>query len=89
MVQSAVVLVRDLYPADTLKKAAHIIGHFESMPSPSLERVSVLFLTKEGKVSRSMYATDGLTGISDFVEHDGYFYLGSPYNTFLARVKAQ
>lgn len=88
MVQSSVVLVRDLYPTDFLKKAAHIIGHFESLPSPSLDQVSVLFLTREGKVSRSMYATDGLSGISDFVEHNGFFYLGSPYNTFLARVNA-
>jgi len=86
--QQAVTLLRDLYPHEMLKRTAHLIGHFESLPSPSVKRVTVLSLTKEGKISRSLHATDGLSGISDFVEFGGYYYLGSPFNTFLARVKA-
>ncbi|XP_054258503.1 adipocyte plasma membrane-associated protein Hemomucin-like isoform X2 [Macrosteles quadrilineatus] len=86
--QRAVSLLRDLYPHEVLKKTAHLIGHFESLPSPSVKRTTVLLLTKEGKISRSLHATDGLLGVSDFVEHDGHYYLGSPFNTYVARVKA-
>uniref|UniRef100_A0A1B6HU41 Strictosidine synthase conserved region domain-containing protein n=1 Tax=Homalodisca liturata TaxID=320908 RepID=A0A1B6HU41_9HEMI len=87
LVQAAVKLLRDLYPVKLLKKSAHIIGHFESLPAPSLVRVTVLFLTREGKVSRALFATDGLTGVSDCVQFGDYYYLGSPFNHFLARVR--
>uniref|UniRef100_A0A1B6M1N5 Strictosidine synthase conserved region domain-containing protein n=2 Tax=Graphocephala atropunctata TaxID=36148 RepID=A0A1B6M1N5_9HEMI len=88
LTQAVLKLLRDFYPVDLLKRSVHIVGHFESLPAPSVPRATVLFLTGEGKVSRSLYATDGLTGVSDCVRFGDYYYLGSPFNHFLARVKA-
>lgn len=52
-------------------------------------RTTIVFLNKDGKITKSLHATDSrISGISDCLEWNGYYYLGSPFNPFLARVKA-
>lgn len=64
------------------------MGHFESLPVTAGARVTVVRINKQGEIIESFHAIDGkIAGISDFLEFNGYYYLGSPFNTYLARVK--
>uniref|UniRef100_A0A1B6C3Z5 Strictosidine synthase conserved region domain-containing protein n=1 Tax=Clastoptera arizonana TaxID=38151 RepID=A0A1B6C3Z5_9HEMI len=83
--------IQQFYPNYYTAIAKHWIGHFESLDvllgKPT--RITVLFINKDGKITKSLHGTDmKISGISDFIEWNGYYYLGSPFNTFLGRVKA-
>ena len=66
------------------------LGQYETFQEllPSVRRVTIVKIDKEGKIIESLHATDGrITAISDIEFVDDYAYLGSPYNKYLARVQ--
>merc|ERR1711862_231362 len=84
-----------LVPHDFLKTASHHIAHCEHNIMAALKAgadehyVMIAELDQEGKVVNSWHSPNGpLNHISEGYHHtDGYIYLGSPYNTYVARVK--
>ncbi|XP_066996419.2 adipocyte plasma membrane-associated protein Hemomucin [Anabrus simplex] len=88
MIEMPFHYVNRIYPNYYTKRAAHWIGHFESISMLTPKRVSVLQLDVNGKVKTSFHCLDGsLTGISDVEVFEGAFYFGSPYTAYLGRVK--
>uniref|UniRef100_A0A1B6I6F1 Strictosidine synthase conserved region domain-containing protein n=1 Tax=Homalodisca liturata TaxID=320908 RepID=A0A1B6I6F1_9HEMI len=78
------------YPNFNSKVYSYWIGSFSMVPQFMLsQRSSVIFFNEDGKITRSLYATDKkICCISDFVEFNNFYYLGSFSNPYLARVKA-
>lgn len=88
LVEAPAEFVEKVYPNYYTKRLIHWVGHFESLPIAGGERVTVVRINKQGEIIESLHATDGkIAGISDFLQFNGYYYLGSPFNTYLARVK--
>ncbi|KAL1130102.1 hypothetical protein AAG570_013041 [Ranatra chinensis] len=80
--------INKYFPTYYTKRAEHWIGHFESLKWLYGDRVTIVSLDNEGRITGSLHATDGkISSISDIINLNGYYYLGSPYNTYLARVK--
>ncbi|BES90090.1 Strictosidine synthase [Nesidiocoris tenuis] len=93
MAQWVVGEINNLYQTTLLERAYHMIGHFE-MLHPIQKyveepRATCVFLDESsGKITGSVHATDGnVVGVSGMVVHNGYFYLASPFNEYLARRK--
>ncbi|XP_049776721.1 adipocyte plasma membrane-associated protein Hemomucin-like [Schistocerca cancellata] len=82
--------IERFYPNYYVKRATHWIGHFESVRFMEPKRFTLLRLGKDGKVLESMHCLDGtLSGISDVVEFEDALYFGSPYNTYIGRIKLE
>jgi hypothetical protein len=77
-----------IYPNYYAKRIVHWIGHFESVSGLGAKGTVILQLGVDGKIKHSYHNTDGsLSGMSEAHWFDGAFYLGSPYNTYVGRVK--
>jgi hypothetical protein len=77
-----------IYPNSYTKSIVHWIGHFESLNGLGQKGSVILQLDVDGKIKHSYHNTDGsLSAISEAHWFDGAFYLGSPYNTYVGRVK--
>ncbi|XP_021935235.1 LOW QUALITY PROTEIN: adipocyte plasma membrane-associated protein-like [Zootermopsis nevadensis] len=80
--------INNIYPNYYAKRIVHWIGHFISARGLSAQDTVILQLDVDGKIKHSYHNTDGsLSGISEAHWFDGAFYLGSPYNTYVGRVK--
>ncbi|XP_024082385.1 adipocyte plasma membrane-associated protein-like isoform X2 [Cimex lectularius] len=88
--QMLVKTVSNIYQHVLLDKLAHWIGHFEMLRITSAPRMTVIVLNKNGDIIESLHATDGKVAyLSSLVQFNGFYYLGSPYNSYLGRVKIQ
>jgi hypothetical protein len=77
-----------IYPNYYAKRMVHWIGHFESAHGLCPPGSIILQLDADGKIKHSYHNTDGsVSGISEAHWFDGALYLGSPYNTYVGRVK--
>ncbi|KAG8233760.1 hypothetical protein J437_LFUL003831 [Ladona fulva] len=82
--------VEMIMPNAYTKKAVHWIGNFESIQFMIPSGARALDVDSKGKIIGSLHCSDGsLTSISEVVFHDRTYYLGSPYNTYLGRVKTR
>ncbi|KAF6216703.1 hypothetical protein GE061_001049 [Apolygus lucorum] len=91
LAQLTVREINTLFPNLWLTRAHHLIGHFEMIAPLKVfdePRATVLLINHEGQITNCLHATDGnVTSVSSMVIHNGYYYLGSPFNNYLARVK--
>ncbi|CAH1394341.1 unnamed protein product [Nezara viridula] len=90
LVEYIIEILDSLYPSIYLKKINHWIGHFESLHSISTPAGAiVLFIDNTGRIVQTLSTTDNnISGISSMIPFQGYYYLGSPFNPYLGRVKA-
>lgn len=78
----------NLYPCNQGLKIIQMIGHFEMLVPFLPTRATVLEVDENGKVLQSYHSIDGpVRSLSDVEIYQGHLYLGSPYNTYLGRVK--
>lgn len=79
--------IDSFYPNIYCKKAAHLIGHFESVSfikSIITPHLTILKINEKGTILSSWSSTDGkVSGISDIEVIGDKLYLGSPFNKFL------
>ncbi|GLG97334.1 hypothetical protein R5R35_002460 [Gryllus longicercus] len=76
------------FPHYYLQRAIHWLGHFESVSAMSPKRTTILHLDLDGNVVESFHGNDStVSGISSVEIFEDAFYLGSPYNTYIGRVK--
>ncbi|XP_039282648.1 adipocyte plasma membrane-associated protein [Nilaparvata lugens] len=90
-------LLSESFPSSLfLKKAHHWVGHFESVDVFSHgTRVTVVLTNEAGDIVESLHSEHigwypeeaGISDICDIEPFRGYYYLGSPFNNYLARVK--
>lgn len=79
-------LLRDDFPEDVKKVIKGYVGSFMQMGFAIPPRATLLRVDWEGNIRDAFYATDGtISAISQGVVHDGYLYMGSPFNNFIAR----
>jgi len=81
-----------ILPNDQFKMVAHHLGHLKYTAEVlSKQKYGlVVELNDKGEVTKSWQSPDGsIKSISEAYLHpgDGYIYLGSPYNDYIARVK--
>jgi hypothetical protein len=77
-----------IYPNYYAKRMVHWIGHFETLRGLGAPGTIILQLDVDGKIKHSYHNTDGsLSDISEAHWFDGALYLGSPFNTYVGRVK--
>ena len=77
-----------IYPNYYAKRVVHWIGHFESVRGLNAPGSVILQLDVDGKIKHSYHNTDeSFSGISEAHWFDGALYLGSPFNTYIGRVK--
>lgn len=82
-----------LYPTSMVEKIIHWLGHFEMLQTIGLSNsnhsVSII-MDYNGNIVDSLHATDSSVAyISGLVKFKNYYYLASPYNPYLARVKSE
>jgi len=64
------------------------IGNFETLLPLFPKGLLIVQLDQQGKVVSSLQSTDNkVTSVSDLVLVGNYYYLGSPFNDFLGRLK--
>ncbi|XP_055544207.1 adipocyte plasma membrane-associated protein Hemomucin [Wyeomyia smithii] len=81
-------LLHQVWPSTHSLRLLHTIGHFETMSFLTADRVTIVRLNWEGHIIGSLHGFDrSVSSISHVAELGDYLYLGSPYNTYLARVK--
>ncbi|XP_073999261.1 adipocyte plasma membrane-associated protein Hemomucin-like isoform X2 [Rhodnius prolixus] len=92
LIESTFKILHHLCPTSVVEKIIHMLGHFEMLPMiipPSNHSVSVV-LDYKGNIVDSFHATDNtVTAVSGLVKFKNYYYLASPFNPYLARVKVQ
>ncbi|XP_015120142.1 adipocyte plasma membrane-associated protein [Diachasma alloeum] len=79
--------LEQVYPNYYSKKIIHSIGHFESSAFLLEKSVTVLRIDPHGHILDVLQASDGqINTITSAFPHDGYLWLGSFSNDYLARV---
>jgi hypothetical protein len=88
LLEMSVDQIDQIYPNNYAKRLFHWIGHFESVNRLAKKGAVVLQLDADGNIKHSYHNTDGsLSGIGEAHWFDGAFFLGSPYNMYVGRVK--
>lgn len=81
-------LLKDEFPESVKKVITGYVGSFEQMGFAIPPRASVIRIDWNGVIREALYATDGSVGsFSHATVYDGYLYLGSPFNDFIARYR--
>lgn len=81
-------LLKDEFPESVKKVISGYVGSFEQMGFAIPPRATVLRIDWDGIIREALYATDGSVGsFSHATVFDGYLYLGSPFNDFIARYR--
>ncbi|XP_071453915.1 adipocyte plasma membrane-associated protein Hemomucin-like [Hetaerina americana] len=82
--------VDSIVPNTYTKKVVHWIGSFETVSDIAPSNARTLEVDEKGQVIGSLHCTDGsLKHISEVLFHDKTYYLASPYNEYLGRVKTR
>nr|XP_018898205.1 PREDICTED: adipocyte plasma membrane-associated protein-like [Bemisia tabaci] len=80
--------IQDVYPTNLCKKMIFYMAHHDSTAWFIFNTHGIaLVYDDDGNLVKSLHSTDGiLPYISDVVELDGHYYVGSPYNSFIGKV---
>ena len=79
--------IETVYPNKISKAGLHFVGHLETLLWISPVKTTLLEFNWSGDVVRSYHGSDGsFPHLSDVFIHNGYLYMGSPYNNFLGRI---
>ncbi|XP_054262872.1 adipocyte plasma membrane-associated protein Hemomucin-like [Macrosteles quadrilineatus] len=82
------LLMNEYYPTYLSKIYAHWVGSFGMIPLITNKRTTVIVFNEKGDAISSLHSTDGrISSITDIASLEGYYYLGSYTNPYLARVK--
>lgn len=88
LIEAPTKFIDEVFPNYYMKQLKYWLANIESISLTSGKRITVVRLNKEGEIIESLHSTDGkITMISDIITFNGYYYLGSPFNRYLARVK--
>lgn len=81
-------LLQDIYPSSFNLRLMHSIGTFEGLRGLDTKKTSiVLRMDKAGNMLEGLYADDGTVhSLCAAFIHDGYLWLGSPFNEYVMRV---
>lgn len=81
-------LMRKDFPLYVQAAIGGYIGSFEQLGFALGPRTTILRVDWEGNILEALYATDGsVIQLSHAVYQDGYLYMGSPFNDYIARYK--
>ncbi|KAH8417708.1 hypothetical protein KR222_004680 [Zaprionus bogoriensis] len=81
--------INSVYPNRFSQRFVHFVGHGESIKSLTPKRTTVVRLDWNGNIVGSLHGSDGtVSGVSHVLEFQDQLYLGSPFNSYLARVKS-
>ncbi|XP_011306683.1 adipocyte plasma membrane-associated protein [Fopius arisanus] len=87
LVEAPFKFLQQIYPNYYSKKLIHGIGHFKYSGILNDNSVIVLRLDPQGKILDVLDTSDGrISTITSAFVHDGYLWLGSFVNDYLARV---
>lgn len=81
-------LLKPEFPEDVKKTISSYIGSFGQLGFALAPRTTMLRLDWDGNIVQALHATDGsVAALSHAVQKDGYLYMGSPFNNFIAKYK--
>lgn len=64
------------------------VGHFESIEMLVGKSAKIFVVNENGDIKRIFSSDDGkISHVCDIIEFNGYYYLGSPFNNFVGRIK--
>ena len=88
LIEAPFKLLQDVYPNYYAERVLYSVGSFDSSGMFDTERLSVVLrMDKTGNVLDALYSEDETAyGISSAYIHDGYVWLGSPWNEYIMRV---
>ncbi|XP_026667573.1 uncharacterized protein LOC108622829 [Ceratina calcarata] len=88
LIEAPFKLLQDVYPNYCSEKVTHAVGSFEVSQIFDVKKTSVILrFDKTGKVLDAIYSDDGqVHNICDAHIHNGYVWLGSPWNEYIMRV---
>nr|XP_033337228.1 adipocyte plasma membrane-associated protein-like [Megalopta genalis] len=88
LIEAPFKLLKDVYPNYYAERVIYSVGSFETLGSLDTKKTSiVLRMDKTGNIMDAIYSDDGTVhDISSAYVHNGYLWLGSPWNEYLMRV---
>lgn len=88
LIEAPFKLLEDIYPNYYSKRVLHTVGSFETSQFLDMKKASVVLrFDKTGKVLDALYSDDEkVHTISSAYVHNGYLWLGSPWNEYVKRV---
>ncbi|XP_046401505.1 adipocyte plasma membrane-associated protein-like [Ischnura elegans] len=90
LIELPFAFIDSVIPNFYTKKIVHMIGSFETVADVVPSSARIVEVDKLGNVIGSLHCTDGsLKHISEVLYHDRTYYLASPYNEYLGRVKTR
>ncbi|GAB0096372.1 Adipocyte plasma membrane-associated protein [Sergentomyia squamirostris] len=88
LIETPFRLISNAFPNIYTQKIYHAIGHFESTSFIYGSRVTILKVDWNGEIVAALHGTDrSLKSICHVAELGDHYYLGSPFNKYLGRVK--
>lgn len=88
LIRQGLGLLDGFLDSDLLKMTIYKLAHMSPYATLTNPTGLVLELDSDGKIIRSLHSPDGqVPFISEALEHNGYLYLGSPWNNFLGKLK--
>ena len=81
-------ILQDIYPNYYAERFIHAIGSFEALKIVDVKKTSiVLRMDKTGNILDALYSPDEkVYDICSAYVHNGYLWLGSPWNEYILRV---
>ncbi|XP_076638564.1 adipocyte plasma membrane-associated protein Hemomucin [Colletes latitarsis] len=88
LIEAPFKLLQDVYPNYYAERVLHSIGSFDTSRILDTKETSiVLRLNKAGNILDALYSEDGsVHSICSAYIHNGYLWLGSPWNEYIMRV---
>lgn len=81
-------LLQDDFPENVKSAIKSFIGSFGQIGFALLPRTAMVRVDWNGNIQQTLYATDGsVSALSHGVPKDGYLYMGSPFNNYIAKYK--
>lgn len=88
LIEAPFKLLQDVYPNYYAERVIYSVGSFETLGGFDTKKKSVVLrMDKAGNIMDAVYSNDGTVhDISSAYVHNGYLWLGSPWNEYLMRV---
>ncbi|XP_076667123.1 adipocyte plasma membrane-associated protein Hemomucin isoform X2 [Andrena cerasifolii] len=88
LIEAPFKFLQDVYPNYYAERVLHSVGSFDSSRILDTKETSVILrMSKTGTVLDALYSEgEAVHGISSAYIHNGYLWLGSPWNEYIMRV---